>query len=146
MQSTAKMQRERMQPMGLLYDRTPEGDLTRFTFFNASASFVPRIGTYSVTPSSVLEFPREEKAAKFLFQFDKNGVSGLKVFNGAGHCFSELSGASCPDYERELILNEKEEIFAMRMGTENDCVQAVHFLLCTDLGKRVHHPANNFNV
>ena len=132
--------------MGVLYDRTPKGDLTCLTFFNASASFVPRIGTYSVTPSSILEFPRDEKAAKFLFQFDKNGVFGLKVFNCAGHCFSDLSSSSCPDYEQELLLGGNEEIFAMRMGTKDDCVQAVHFLLCTDLGKRVHRHANNVKI
>ena len=108
--------------MGVLYDSKPDGYPTGLTFIGESGSFCPPVGSYRVFPSSILELPRDRKATKFRFQFNEKGWYGLKVFNH-DDCLANLEGRSSAFFvEKDLILAENEEIFAMRMGMEGNFV------------------------
>ena len=56
-----------MRPTGLLVNRGSNGDLKHLTLINQNKSVVPARGTYTVDPTSLIEFPGDKKVAKYLF-------------------------------------------------------------------------------
>ena len=138
--STSLMYMKRMHPKGIFYDRTPGGHLTGLTFISEGKKFCPTLGSYSVDilrDHELLSFPKDRKMTRLLFRFNENGWCGLKVYNH-DDCLVSLEDWSPHEFRddyKTLILEENEEIFAMKMGMKNNYVQAAHFLVCRDLGK-----------
>jgi hypothetical protein len=65
--STAELVKHSMRPTGLLVNRGSNGDLKHLTLINENKSVVPARGTYTVDPTSLIEFPGDKKVAKYLF-------------------------------------------------------------------------------
>ena len=112
-----------MHPIAVLSCKTPEGLMTGLTFIGESESFCPPFGSYEnpcPTSASILELPRDKKASKFLFQFNENGWCGLKIHYYNSDFIVDLGTKFST--EDELNLDEKEEIFAMKMELKDNYV------------------------
>ena len=123
-----------MVPTKIKFDELPNGELIRLAFSNEIGSSVP---TYSKDPGYHKEFKRAGKAARYVFQINKNGWCGLKVYNHAEDCIVKLEGTNATNMvqkELTLKLEENQSIYAIKMQTEGDYVQAAQFILCKELG------------
>lgn len=134
-----------MHPIAVLYDTSTEGYPTRLTIVGESGRLCPPEGSYDAFPTSILELPRDKKAVQIMFQFNNQGWIGLKVvYNRDQDCIISLPGRSTPDsVEKELVLAQNEEIFAIKMAVEDNYVKAVHLILCHDFGKKINKPTIN---
>jgi len=58
--STTQMIKNRMHPIGILYNKSADGTLTHLTFTSENKSIVPPKGTYNKEPKLLTKFPGDE--------------------------------------------------------------------------------------